>query len=375
MEMSKQVLFDVSPRGSPEKENVTSIIDQPDNERIVTCPKEELAMGSIQNMMSLLTTDDNIHPAAGDGCMNEKLEMLTKTCEECGQNAPIPFEEFATKIPHDGRKLGEASFSEVFVIKDDSDKTNSRVLKIIPFGDSSSQPNVEAVYQELIVSKTLKGYNHFANLVEAKVVRGTYPERLLKWWDDWASAEETENQSPRCHQKDQTFMIFIQRYGGIPLENIAFENTKDAVTILRQICKAVATVERELQFEHRDLHWGNVLIDGLECTIIDFTFSRLKIGESIHFTPFLSEDYFTGNGDYQFDVYRMMKETTENDWKSFHPLTNIYWIHYLAQKFLHDVPIAKGSKSQIKKFSSRIMYYGSVEDLVKNDHLFKEADV
>jgi len=66
-----------------------------------------------------------------------------------------------------------------------------------------------------------------------------------------------------------------------------------------QVTLSLAIAERALQFEHRDLHWGNVLIQrtteptltymldgapvsvdthGVKVTIIDFTLSRLTKG-------------------------------------------------------------------------------------------------
>ena len=69
--------------------------------------------------------------------------------------------------------------------------------------------------------------------------------------------------------------------------------------MLRQVVFALAVAEQELEFEHRDLHIGNVLVkncedetitflldggifsfptEGIVATVIDFTISRLKKG-------------------------------------------------------------------------------------------------
>lgn len=53
------------------------------------------------------------------------------------------------------------------------------------------------------------------------------------------------------------------------------------------------------------------------------------------FTDVSSEDdLFKGSGDYQFDIYRLMREHNQNDWKSFRPYTNVLWLHYLSCKLL-----------------------------------------
>ena len=46
---------------------------------------------------------------------------------------------------------------------------------------------------------------------------------------------------------------------------------------------------------------------------------------------------FTGEGDYQFEVYRQMKEATKNDWSSYCPMTNVFWLDYLALKMVESV--------------------------------------
>lgn len=78
-----------------------------------------------------------------------------------------------------------------------------------------------------------------------------------------------------------------------------------ARSVLTQVVYSLAVAEESLQFEHRDLHWGNVLVKptdqedityklmgkrcsvpsmGVEANIIDFTLSRLTEGIKIIFT-------------------------------------------------------------------------------------------
>ena len=88
-----------------------------------------------------------------------------------------------------------------------------------------------------------------------------------------------------------------------------FENLEQAKSVLAQVTCSLAIAESALQFEHRDLHWGNVLVkqtkdetvqyslagegfeldsNGVKVSIIDFTLSRLSKGilPSINLTLF-----------------------------------------------------------------------------------------
>jgi len=79
----------------------------------------------------------------------------------------------------------------------------------------------------------------------------------------------------------------------------------------------------------------------------------LKGRVSISILPRLTLVLILGLGDYQFDVYRMMKEYNGNSWDDYRPFTNAMvrtvralsctsltpkhqWLHYLTQKLLYS---------------------------------------
>lgn len=90
--------------------------------------------------------------------------------------------------------------------------------------------------------------------------------------------------------------------------------------------------------------WMDDLSHGVQATVIDLGLSRMDAGDGhngvrVHWTPF-DEEVFMGEGkaysvlvvlhlpydflgDYQFDVYRMMRELIGDGWTEFHPFTNV----------------------------------------------------
>lgn len=155
---------------------------------------------------------------------------LRPLLQECGQDTPHEFSAFIEMFPfdqiawtsHDGvdiqtvandgtrtrpafRKIGEASYSEVFGIGD-------VVLKIIPLHNEEAMQNgkpmvedlecpspsdAKDVLKEIIVTRAMgQTCAGFTELLRAYVVRGRYPSLLLDLWDDFHERKGSESVRP-----------------------------------------------------------------------------------------------------------------------------------------------------------------------------------
>lgn len=100
-----------------------------------------------------------------------------------------------------------------------------------------------------------------------------------------------------------------------------------------QTALTLAVAEGKYEFEHRDLHWGNLLIapteekfseyriagktfkvlnHGVKVTIIDYSLSRMVYDGAVLYDNLARDDeLFESQGDYQFDIYRLMRARVE----------------------------------------------------------------
>jgi serine/threonine-protein kinase haspin len=146
-------------------------------------------------------------------------EWLHGLLEECQQRGPHEFSAFVETFPFDPvvrssdgtvstplqkfRKIGEASYSEVFGIGD-------VVLKVIPLRDIAeaatindipeSPPPSDAsdVLREIVVTREIASTcgDGFTRLLKTYVVRGKYPSRLLSLWDEYDAQKGSESIRP-----------------------------------------------------------------------------------------------------------------------------------------------------------------------------------
>ena len=324
----------------------------------------------------------------------------------CEPNEVIDFKNcFEKHVINKCRKIGEGSYGEVFASKDKDER--DIVIKIIPLVRNENQSEDDLFAQilpELVISlnfnrlKTGIGRNkapNFIDMIKATTTRGKFPQKLVQEWDKFDAERHSENEDPRSYTKEQLYIVFYLANGGQDFENYNFESAAETLSVFAQLALALAAAERALEFEHRDLHWGNVLIantseqclkytiDGVDyslnprgvfASMIDFSLSRMRDNEFIIFDDLAKyNDLFVGEGDYQFDIYRMMRSLNGDNWQSFVPKTNIFWLHYMLDKAITAKKYKKfrtndhkQSIKDLKAIKDFVLEFDSATDLIRS---------
>ncbi|KAM7354721.1 haspin [Cochliomyia hominivorax] len=343
------------------------------------------------------------------GCNNFKRQVL----QRCGQRRIQTFDAIYNEdYLKYCCKIGEGAFGEVFLHTDQNSKRT--VFKIIPIEgkelvNGEVQKTFEQILPEIIISMELCSLNDdkrktnitsgFVNLQRVKCVKGKYPSQLQKLWEEYDLNKESENDHPNCFSCNQQYVVLELGYSGQDLEGFQFKNAEQSFYALQQIILTLAVAENEFQFEHRDLHWGNVLVlntnrqyisynlgentmtiptKGVQITIIDYTLSRMTFNDYCFYNDLSNdEELFSATGDYQFEIYRMMRKILNNNWEKYEPKTNVYWISYIISKMIEGV-CYKHVRSKIhlkyvdrmKKLQRTILTYNSCEDCARDLNLF-----
>ncbi|XP_004716215.1 serine/threonine-protein kinase haspin [Echinops telfairi] len=362
-------------------------------------------LSSSMHLLSPVKTPRVVHKKASDA---------EKVYGECNQEGPIPFNRCLSreKLEH-CEKIGEGVFGEVFqTIANDTPVA----LKIIAIEgqdlvNGSHQKTFEEILPEIIISKELsllsaESSNRtegFIGLHSVHCVQGSYPLVLLRAWDHYHTAKGSLNDRPDFFGEGQLFIVLEFEFGGTDLEQMRkkLASMATAKSILHQITASLAVAEAALHFEHRDLHWGNVLLKktnhkelqytlngktstiptrGVHVNIIDYTLSRLERDGIVVFCDIsMDEDLFTGEGDYQYEIYRLMKKETNNYWGEYHPYNNVLWLHYLTDKILKQMTFKtktrtsalKQVKQEIQHFHATMLSFSSATELLCQHQLFQ----
>ena len=149
---------------------------------------------------------------------------------------------------------------------------------------------------------------------------------MLSAWDTYATEKKSENDRPSKVPESQTYCVIHLAHHGQDLESHEVTTWSEAAHIFWSVVRNLAVAEDTCEFEHRDLHWGNIMIDrseedeilerlldnlnledekagldsgwgGVKVTLIDYTLSRARVDDivgSVAHYGFEDEQLFEG---------------------------------------------------------------------------------
>ncbi|MCJ1390473.1 hypothetical protein MMC18_003332 [Xylographa bjoerkii] len=295
------------------------------------------------------------------------------------------------------QKIGEGSFGEVYRA---SNSGETVIMKIIPLNARKGQgsrtfTSIEAAANEVQLLEKMQRIPGFVELRGACVLQGSMPTQLIKEWNDYkAHGRTVESRDPNkknVYRKNQLWLLLEMSDAGtnlnpgqyMPCDTTCHNHGNRYLSVHRswdifwQIVRALAKAEVYANFEHRDLHLGNICArntraicdkedltlipsgeatpfsldnTGVQVTIIDYSLARAIAEESqvLSYDFMKNDSILTGEGDLQYDVYRYMAEAMgKKSCREFVPKTNVLWLSYLIVKLLEvTVGLSEEAKFQ-----------------------------
>ncbi|WVW84978.1 hypothetical protein I302_107014 [Kwoniella bestiolae CBS 10118] len=376
-------------------------------EVVIPTSRKVKPLGTLTRRLQEITIEDS--PALCDEIIDltqddqdeipDRQVSLNELLSTCSSTSIRSFSDFlgAGELPkyESIRKVGEASYSEVFGLVEGDDVRY--VLKVIPLLSTPSNADgsenkpmpdcskIEDVKREIQVTKRMSQVpgGGFVEYIGSYVVEGAYPQQLLDEWDEFKATEGSASVRPSALASTQKYCLLLLSHAGTDLETFKFSQSQgylQAAGVFWQIVSSLARAEEWTQFEHRDLHEGQILIHatvqtqhgteqnyldpsfcGVNSTIIDFGLSRLGIpnqAESV-WTE-IPKEVYEGKGA-QWDLYRLMRDKVDGEgsdegWEGFNPITNVMWLHYILTYML-STKLPRQPRQPNRRSKKSIMTY------------------
>ncbi|KAI1395707.1 hypothetical protein F4819DRAFT_176929 [Hypoxylon fuscum] len=313
-------------------------------------------------------------------------------------------------------KIAEASFAEVYRV---TNERGTSIIKVIRM-ESPIKPQTKAQQKaglvdeephsesdltgELKISELLADIPGFVVYKERYIVQGKACRELLEAHQTFHKKLKRQDPdrlqfypSPSRYLSDTKFLVVELGDAGTALEDFELQSSDQLWDIFFHVAIALARAEAHIEFEHRDLHEGNLCIrrtgdpipvedrdtsttrfgfSGLEITILDYGLSRAhpdyQIEGSLPIAYDLERDLsiFTSEHAAQCEVYRRMRsfllrgdrtclppqshkkayeEGIEGpiSWNVYEPYTNVLWLAYIYEWMVKHF---KGPKKELNAF-------------------------
>ena len=346
--------------------------------------KEDLAQ---QNQAQIIepSTEDQQIMAPPD---IEASDCYSKHCSSLLELTAYPvssFSEWANDLSEDFSlvKIAEASFGEVYRLSlqpeaaEDTDlplsKNDESVLKVIALtqptetlpkskrdreralkkAENMSKP--DDVASELKLLQRLSDIPGFTNFRDLRVLKGRPPAPFAAAFTAFNESQKAAKKElsifpdpakKASYSKDQLWAVIEMQDAGTDLEKLVAQGISSNIwvvwDIFWQVVLALAKGEEEAEFEHRDLHLGNICVrtpepvdeakidiskslgfTSFEATLIDYTVSRASMipasmastskesqDDSVAYIDLANDPHlFYGDSaeEYQYDIYRYMR--------------------------------------------------------------------
>ena len=336
------------------------------------------------------------------------MEYIQPLLLEAGSNNVVDFKAWANRLTKKFRvlKLAEGSFGEVYKLREKGsgapmasllETHGGCIFKIVPlhgenYSKDKTATSIAAIIRESKLLKTMDSVPGFTRFRKLHVLQGKYADSFIEAFRDFKEeGKPSNNEDPQRFSPTQLFAVIEMDDAGTDLDSLRSPSVFQVYDIFWSVVALLANAEEQVEFEHRDLHIGNIcikpctvggtmdiptdLISNMEAapasllglseirtTIIDYTLSRAAAGPEkteIICDPFRDAALFKAHSKdpeekRQFDNYRRMNELViaaylavrgtgpspkksqkqVQLWARFIPKTNVVWLGYVLYVLL-----------------------------------------
>ena len=350
-------------------------------------------------------------------------------------------------------KIAEASFAEVYRLSlledlsafDTADESVLKVIALKPPEDSlppvekkkervaalkkaEAMSKVADVANEVKLLQRMASIPGFTNFRDVRVIQGRPPQSFIKAFRDFNTEQKARGKEASIfpdpakkgsYGDEQLWAVIEMQDAGTDLERLVERGSMRGIwgvwDVFWQVVLALGKGEEGAEFEHRDLHMGNICVrggdaaregeidvkrklhfTGLETTVIDYTLSRALLSSKTPPAKAESDQeiayhdlahpsnasIFEGDSteEYQYDIYRYMRgcvvagdaywnpsaltsstdvserkegvEAADSPWRAHNPKTNLLWLHYALHTLLDQLDWPSATKAPSKKKNS-----------------------
>ena len=288
------------------------------------------------------------------------------------------------------------------------------------------------VASEVKLLQRMSSIPGFTNFRDVRIVQGRPPPTFIQAFKAFNAIQKAKQKDlstfpdparKTSYADDQLWAVIEMQDAGTDLERCVENGSCSTIwtvwDVFWQVVLSLAKGEEGAEFEHRDLHLGNICVrsstefdhadvataveakrklgfTSVETTLIDYTISRASMlsdwtsaedgadQEVAHID--LSKDSALFEGDstdeYQYEIYRYMRSALFLDdalavfeerrqeamesgrtWQGFHPQTNLVWLHFVLYKLLEQVEWPSATKAPAKKAKREHAVWKRANDL------------